>query len=122
MVQNIVRIRFCRRSMCIRFESFPNVKLRHQIERICGKIRSEEHTSELQSQSNLVCRLLLEKKKKTDVTDVPVHDAIIASALSARARAVLSATCQAQSTVSRPRRAVSSIDGVHYCGRVCTGS
>src|SRR2546430_5177160 len=31
--------------------------------------RSEEHTSELQSQSNLVCRLLLEKKKnKTDCT------------------------------------------------------
>src|SRR2546430_8779851 len=28
--------------------------------------RSEEHTSELQSQSNLVCRLLLEKKKNTD--------------------------------------------------------
>src|SRR2546427_8186227 len=27
------------------------------------KLRSEEHTSELQSQSNLVCRLLLEKKK-----------------------------------------------------------
>src|SRR5256886_8791947 len=39
--------------------------------RACGRIvstlapkRSEEHTSELQSQSNLVCRLLLEKKKK----------------------------------------------------------
>src|SRR5688572_32176427 len=30
--------------------------------------RSEEHTSELQSQSNLVCRLLLEKKKKDDIT------------------------------------------------------
>src|SRR2546430_2795086 len=29
-----------------------------------GLSRSEEHTSELQSQSNLVCRLLLEKKKK----------------------------------------------------------
>src|SRR5688572_32509717 len=29
-----------------------------------GPVRSEEHTSELQSQSNLVCRLLLEKKKK----------------------------------------------------------
>src|SRR2546430_13576973 len=28
--------------------------------------RSEEHTSELQSQSNLVCRLLLEKKKNTE--------------------------------------------------------
>src|SRR2546430_3066570 len=30
----------------------------------CSNKRSEEHTSELQSQSNLVCRLLLEKKKK----------------------------------------------------------
>src|SRR2546427_8829901 len=30
----------------------------------CLRYRSEEHTSELQSQSNLVCRLLLEKKKK----------------------------------------------------------
>src|SRR2546427_8928060 len=30
--------------------------------------RSEEHTSELQSQSNLVCRLLLEKKKKNSQT------------------------------------------------------
>src|SRR2546427_10888657 len=29
-------------------------------------VRSEEHTSELQSQSNLVCRLLLEKKKKVE--------------------------------------------------------
>src|SRR5688572_32587439 len=29
--------------------------------------RSEEHTSELQSQSNLVCRLLLEKKKKKNI-------------------------------------------------------
>src|SRR2546427_9484153 len=29
------------------------------------RMRSEEHTSELQSQSNLVCRLLLEKKKKS---------------------------------------------------------
>src|SRR2546430_13155485 len=31
----------------------------------CRRLRSEEHTSELQSQSNLVCRLLLEKKKIT---------------------------------------------------------
>src|SRR5436309_1583894 len=30
-----------------------------------GGVRSEEHTSELQSRENLVCRLLLEKKKKT---------------------------------------------------------
>src|SRR3989475_3623153 len=36
------------------------------------QVRSEEHTSELQSQSNLVCRLLLEKKKKKkkDITKV----------------------------------------------------
>src|SRR2546430_5313519 len=32
--------------------------------------RSEEHTSELQSQSNLVCRLLLEKKKKKHTTAI----------------------------------------------------
>src|SRR5688572_31823131 len=32
--------------------------------------RSEEHTSELQSQSNLVCRLLLEKKKKKKENEV----------------------------------------------------
>src|SRR2546426_1273841 len=31
---------------------------------IAGSLRSEEHTSELQSPCNLVCRLLLEKKKK----------------------------------------------------------
>src|SRR5438270_6878929 len=37
--------------------------------RLTSQIRSEEHTSELQSQSNLVCRLLLEKKKnKTNKT------------------------------------------------------
>src|SRR2546430_11539654 len=36
-------------------------------------VRSEEHTSELQSQSNLVCRLLLEKKKQTTaLTSAPV--------------------------------------------------
>src|SRR2546430_10004794 len=39
--------------------------------RALALIRSEEHTSELQSQSNLVCRLLLEKKKKpADLDDL----------------------------------------------------
>src|SRR2546427_7491692 len=38
-------------------------RTRHE-ERAAEVDRSEEHTSELQSQSNLVCRLLLEKKKK----------------------------------------------------------
>src|SRR2546430_9272801 len=36
------------------------------LNRIIFPYRSEEHTSELQSQSNLVCRLLLEKKKNRD--------------------------------------------------------
>src|SRR2546430_13095948 len=40
----------------------PRVIVRHLSD------RSEEHTSELQSQSNLVCRLLLEKKKTTSRT------------------------------------------------------
>src|SRR5438874_8120899 len=37
------------------------------------KARSEEHTSELQSRRDLVCRLLLEKKKKRDRTELPAH-------------------------------------------------
>src|SRR5438046_8425480 len=35
----------------------------------CSRTRSEEHTSELQSLTNLVCRLLLEKKKRKKETD-----------------------------------------------------
>src|SRR2546430_7457293 len=42
------------------FSAWPEVDLVQRLE------RSEEHTSELQSQSNLVCRLLLEKKKKAN--------------------------------------------------------
>src|SRR2546430_13369068 len=38
--------------------------------------RSEEHTSELQSQSNLVCRLLLEKKKKQENTVIDIADTL----------------------------------------------
>src|SRR2546427_2228355 len=42
-------------------------------------LRSEEHTSELQSQSNLVCRLLLEKKKNKNIfQDDSIHSAAIA--------------------------------------------
>src|SRR2546430_7293321 len=37
------------------------------------RTRSEEHTSELQSQSNLVCRLLLEKKKREGTDKNPSH-------------------------------------------------
>src|SRR5271165_6226107 len=37
-----------------------------------GQVRSEEHTSELQSRENLVCRLLLEKKKFTEKSPRPI--------------------------------------------------
>src|SRR5687767_15424082 len=38
---------------------------------MAAALRSEEHTSELQSLAYLVCRLLLEKKKSTQITDTP---------------------------------------------------
>src|SRR5256886_16097931 len=45
---------------------FPVDVLRAFVDAGGAIVRSEEHTSELQSQSNLVCRLLLEKKKKRE--------------------------------------------------------
>src|SRR5258708_38360120 len=38
-----------------------------------GKVRSEEHTSELQSPDHLVCRLLLEKKKTQETSHIISH-------------------------------------------------
>src|SRR2546430_10182594 len=46
-----------------------------------GFRRSEEHTSELQSQSNLVCRLLLEKKKHTVIRHAMQHVTLHSSAV-----------------------------------------
>src|SRR2546427_8382447 len=72
----LFRSRGCRPCSCLQRRNFSNTNdenmpARTQSElatgcRVVWKIsgRSEEHTSELQSQSNLVCRLLLEKKKK----------------------------------------------------------
>src|SRR2546422_10591063 len=37
------------------------------------RLRSEEHTSELQSRLHLVCRLLLEKKKNNQITEPPIQ-------------------------------------------------
>src|SRR2546430_10024879 len=49
----------------LRRQMLHSMNGRFQILCPCSNLyRSEEHTSELQSQSNLVCRLLLEKKKK----------------------------------------------------------
>src|SRR5256886_4648978 len=49
-------MRFRKLSVTVTFHSSPDASA-------TSASRSEEHTSELQSQSNLVCRLLLEKKK-----------------------------------------------------------
>src|SRR2546430_11604905 len=46
------------------------------------EVRSEEHTSELQSQSNLVCRLLLEKKKRHTSRRRVRHGHLLSSYLS----------------------------------------
>src|SRR5256885_11818957 len=54
----------------VRLRRFKETKFRvcHDADSFKGhqRTRSEEHTSELQSPCNLVCRLLLEKKKKTN--------------------------------------------------------
>src|SRR6478736_9663655 len=52
------------------FRSYARLADRYRVQpdelrRRRRRVRSEEHTSELQSQSNLVCRLLLEKNKRT---------------------------------------------------------
>src|SRR2546426_9047901 len=54
----------------------PHIHLRREPPH---EIRSEEHTSELQSPCNLVCRLLLEKKKtKSDRSmDIPKNDSFV---------------------------------------------
>src|SRR2546427_7622918 len=57
----------------------PTRKPRSVLGGLAGAYRSEEHTSELQSQSNLVCRLLLEKKKnknQIEVSDIGTLHAI----------------------------------------------
>src|SRR4051812_49825397 len=63
----LFRSRWCsqaRTSLPRRSSASPTTGARRRI-----AARSEEHTSELQSHVNLVCRLLLEKKKKTNYID-----------------------------------------------------
>src|SRR5690606_41852807 len=45
---------------------FKSIQVQQQRRRVDAVQRSEEHTSELQSRENLVCRLLLEKKKRNE--------------------------------------------------------
>src|SRR5207249_10272150 len=49
----------------------PEIAAREGVDHLYVALRSEEHTSELQSRFDLVCRLLLEKKKKLAFVAVP---------------------------------------------------
>src|SRR5690554_6988570 len=51
-------------------EQYPDVDRQQLRNLIRNTQRSEEHTSELQSRPHLVCRLLLEKKKRTNTTSI----------------------------------------------------
>src|SRR4029434_5155252 len=53
---------------------------------VCARVRSEEHTSELQSHLNLVCRLLLEKKNKYTIFYCSLrYDSLACTSLCTRA-------------------------------------
>src|SRR5256885_11604116 len=56
------------RTLDLQYPPFRHLVSRGHLYQLRRKIRSEEHTSELQSPCNLVCRLLLEKKKKKSQT------------------------------------------------------
>src|SRR5688572_32006471 len=68
------RLPCCSRKMTGWRPSFSDFHGVSAVSRPTRPRRSEEHTSELQSQSNLVCRLLLEKKKNRNNT--PVDDVL----------------------------------------------
>src|SRR2546430_2944416 len=59
------------------FDNIGDLKVGAPVTMAGGRVgegeRSEEHTSELQSQSNIVCRLLLEKKKKKKTSTARLH-------------------------------------------------
>src|SRR5689334_23795786 len=74
-------------------EDANDTGLRH-----CRRGRSEEHTSELQSQFHLVCRLLLEKKNSTNLTFWHVEGAAreTTSATAARSEPIAKSPCHAE--------------------------
>src|SRR5207253_8695101 len=56
--------RFTREAKAVAALNHANILAIHDFDQCGGTVRSEEHTSELQSRGHLVCRLLLEKKKE----------------------------------------------------------
>src|SRR2546427_7877673 len=71
LFRSLVRLEAVPREVLREMQMVPGVGI-HGVRRGDSRlaVRSEEHTSELQSQSNLVCRLLLEKKKTSSKYDV----------------------------------------------------
>src|SRR2546425_8091755 len=67
--------RLCGCHRCFFRRSARRAGVRYSI--ACADNRSEEHTSELQSLAYLVCRLLLEKKKKTSAACTEPHNTIV---------------------------------------------
>src|SRR5437870_6846495 len=62
----------------------PSDRIGEQVGRLSSFRRSEEHTSELQSRGHLVCRLLLEKKKRRPTAGPLVVQLAVSSPLHAR--------------------------------------
>src|SRR5689334_24459156 len=82
-----VRFVRCSGAWSIR-QAYPvwSAVLSHRTRLRSVSVRSEEHTSELQSQFHLVCRLLLEKKKKTKQSVKCTLENVIVSAKTRHAR------------------------------------
>src|SRR5256885_3455375 len=66
-----------KRSPPIRSQCQPGASCCAVSSRSCNQHRSEEHTSELQSPCNLVCRLLLEKKNRNPATGLPHRASVL---------------------------------------------
>src|SRR2546430_2856414 len=70
---NDVLVRHLSSKQQLALEASLDIEARRSIRTELRTNRSEEHTSELQSQSNLVCRLLLEKKKNKKLDVIRAH-------------------------------------------------
>src|SRR5256885_6434058 len=75
------QFRLLRKGLDLEGDAHPTAAARaHQSQHVRQR-RSEEHTSELQSPCNLVCRLLLEKKKKQQLIQMPTPNNITCTRL-----------------------------------------
>src|SRR5256885_9964696 len=91
-------VRFCQPAIALSRRAIMSAVLK-------SPDRSEEHTSELQSPCNLVCRLLLEKKKRFSATDVSSDAPLRRAGRSPRRRRAPSLFTDLPPPLLRPRRA-----------------